>query len=127
MQIDFGGKSRTLRFDLDAMLAIEAQTGKTTGQVLADLASLSFSTLAWCLWAGLKHEDATLTPKLTVKMLRTYIDEPGASLARLRKAVSQAIDGSLWWQQIQQGAADEDEDEGAAGNAPPPAPSALAD
>ena len=126
MEIDFGGKRRTLRFDLDAMLAIEAQTGKTTGQVLADLANLSFSMLAFALWAGLKHEEPTLTPKLTVKMLRTYMEEPGGSIATVRKAVSQAMDASIWWKQLQQGVQDEDEDD--AGNAPPPVLSAaLAD
>lgn len=129
MRIDFGGKSRTLRFDLDAMLAIEAETGKTTGQVLADLANLSFSMLAYALWAGLKHEEPHLTPKLTLKMLRTYIEEPGGSIAIVRKAVSTAMHDSIWWKQIAKGNTDDEDGEGDEGNATPaaPTPGALSD
>jgi hypothetical protein len=59
-------------------------------------------------------------------MLRTYMEEPGGSIATVRKAVSQAMDASIWWKQLQQGVQDEDEDD--AGNAPPPVLSAaLAD
>lgn len=100
VSIAFGNRERHLRFDIDAMLALEAATGKTTGEVVADLARISFTTLAYALWAGLKHEDPSLTPKLVIKYLQTYEKLAGASLKDLRKAVSDAIDESAWFQQL---------------------------
>jgi hypothetical protein len=43
------------------------------------------------LWAGLKHEDATLNPKLVERRLGTYIKEK-KSLRVLGKALNDALD-----------------------------------
>lgn len=112
----FGERSRTLRFDIAAMLELEAAMGgKSTGEILASLASWSFTSLVLVLWAGLLHEDRQLTPKLVRKYLTTYVDLPGADLRQLRKDVSGAIEASAWFKQAYQSEEDGDAEEDAAG------------
>jgi hypothetical protein len=113
--IDFGNRQRTLRFDIEAQLALEGQLGKTTREIMADLAMLSFSALLVCLWAGLKHEDRALTVQLTLKYLKTYEQLPGANVQLLFECVMKALQHSQWYQQVTSYDAEED---APAGNAP---------
>lgn len=97
--LDFGGRERTLRFDIEAQLAIEGQIGKATQEVLYDLANLSFSALLVCLWAGLKHEDKGLTLATTLKHLKAYETLPGANVKALFAAATKGLRQSQWYQQ----------------------------
>lgn len=99
IRIDFGNRERTLRFDIEAQLAIEGQLNQPTQDVLFALGNLSFSALLVCLWAGLKHEDRTLDLKTTLKHLKAYEALPGANVKGLFAAVTKALRQSQWYQQ----------------------------
>lgn len=110
----FGEKSRTLRYDIGAMIALEtAMDGKPTGEIIASLGRWSFTAFVLVLWAGLKHEDKNLTPKLVQKHLERYVTLEGANVRQLRKDVTEAIEASQWYQQIDP----RDDDAGEAGDA----------
>ena len=51
-------RPRSLRFDLNALVAVEDATGKALQDALTDR---SMKSLRVILWAGLRHEDADLT------------------------------------------------------------------
>jgi len=106
-KILFGQKERTLRYDIGAMLDLEAQMdGKPTGEIVRSLGAWSFRSLVLVLWAGLKHEDKGLTVSLTRRHLEHYVSLPGSNIKQLRKDITDAIEGSSWYRQI-----DTDDDE----------------
>lgn len=91
IQIDFD-KPRQLHFDLSAIRDLEASMGgKPLASIVGDLASLGVTALVLALWAGLKHEDRTLNPKLVERMLEKYIDQK-KSLRVLGRALNDAIE-----------------------------------
>jgi hypothetical protein len=60
-------KPRTLRYDLNALCAIEETTGKPLAEAVS---SNTFSAMRVIIWAGLKHED----PALTVEAVGAMVD-----------------------------------------------------
>jgi len=97
----FGQKERTLRYDIGAMLALEtAMDGKPSGEIVRSLQLWSFNALVLVLWAGLKHEDKNLTINLTRKHLEHYVTLPGSNIRQLRKDITDAIESSSWYKQI---------------------------
>lgn len=52
---------RTLKFTFNAFAEFEALTGKSIQQVFQDQEALGFGLMRQLLWAGLIHEDKTLT------------------------------------------------------------------
>lgn len=62
--IEVGGKDRTLKFDLNALAEVEDRL-KLSGinDVIPLLERISIRTVRCLLWAGLFHEDPTLTEK----------------------------------------------------------------
>lgn len=89
--IDFD-KPRELKFDLAAVRDLEAAMGgKPLASIINDLAQLGVTALVLSLWAGLKHEDRALNPKLVERMLSTYIANK-RSLRKLGQAVNDALD-----------------------------------
>jgi hypothetical protein len=101
-------KPRRLRFDLDALKDLEAAMGAMPlGTIHSQLGKLGLTAVCLALWAGLKHEDATLTPKLTTKILQSYL-QGGGSISTVIETVSTAIDECGLFHA-----------EGAEGNAPP--------
>jgi len=93
VRIEFD-KPRELRFDLRAIQDLERATGgQPLGQVVTNLSQIGISTLVAALWAGLKHEDKSLTPNLITKMLETYL-QSGGRLKPLMDGVSDAIEAS---------------------------------
>ena len=91
IDIDFD-KPRKLHFDLAAIRDLEASMGgKPLASIVGDLASLGVTALVLALWAGLKHEDRTLNPKLTERMLERYIQQK-KSLRTLGRALNDAIE-----------------------------------
>lgn len=91
--IDFD-KPRQLKFDLAAIKDLEAQLGgQPLGTIVQHLSKMGVSTLITALWAGMKHEDRSLTPNLVTKLLETYIKK-GKRVKPLMDAVSDAIEES---------------------------------
>ena len=109
--IDFD-KPRNLKFDLAAIKDLEANSnGQPLGAIVGQLAQLGITAMTTALWAGLKHEDRTLTPNLVTKMLERYINEK-KSMRVLGRALNDAIEECGIFR-------NEDED-GQPGNAPTP-------
>lgn len=65
--------------------------GKPLASIINDLASLGVTAMVLALWAGLKHEDRTLNPKLVERMLTRYIEQK-KSLRSLGRALNDAIE-----------------------------------
>lgn len=64
LEIEIGGKTRTLKFDLNALVEVEDRL-KLGGmnEVIPLLERISIRAVRCLLWAGLVHEDPTLTEK----------------------------------------------------------------
>lgn len=91
VSIDFD-KPRQLHFDLAAIRDLEAaMNGKPLASIVNDLASLGVTAIVLALWAGLKHEDRALNPKLVERRLETYIKDK-KSLRLLGRALNDAIE-----------------------------------
>lgn len=109
--IDFD-KPRQLKYGLAEVRDLEsALGGKPLADIVNDLARLGVNVLVLSLWAGLKHEDRTLNPRLVERMLSTYIAEK-KSLRTLGRAVNDALDETGLFR-------NEDEDQSAEGNEKP--------
>jgi hypothetical protein len=87
-------KPRTLKFDLRAIKDLEANMGgMPLGTVVQQLSMIGVTAITMALWAGLKHEDKSLTPNLVTKMLEAYIGA-GGSLRALGRALNDAIEAT---------------------------------
>jgi hypothetical protein len=84
-------KSRQLKFDIRACRELEMQLGKPLGVVLQDITNFSVNAIVIALWAGLKHEDKSLTPGLTEKLFTKYVNDK-KSMRMLIKKLSDAMD-----------------------------------
>lgn len=85
-------KSRSLFFDLAAIRDLErAMDGQPLGAIVQQLANLGINALVIALWAGLKHEDRTITPNLVTKRLETYLKD-GKKLKVLADALNDALE-----------------------------------
>ena len=56
-------RTRTLKFTFNAFAEFETLTGQSIQGVFSDSESIGFNMMRNLLWAGLMHEDATLTVK----------------------------------------------------------------
>lgn len=102
-------KKRTLRFDINALADFEQETGMGFGQLMATRAI--FATARALLWAGLKHEDRTLTVEKVGTLLGKFVMAGG----RIDEALSAAFEAAK-----EQGAfGDQSEDKPADPNAQP--------
>lgn len=87
-------KPRQLQFDLAAIRDLEAQmNGEPLGVIVGRLSNLGINAMILTLWAGLKHEDRTLTPHLVTVRLQTYL-KAGKSLRPLADAINDALEES---------------------------------
>lgn len=85
-------KPRELKFDLRAIKDLEANmNGQPLGAVVIQLSQMGVTAITMALWAGLKHEDKTLSPNLVTKYLEAYIAK-GGSLRVLGRALNEAIE-----------------------------------
>ena len=60
INIDFGGRVRTLRMDFNAICDLEQHFGKGISHIFAE-ENIGLSTIRAFYWAGLRHEDKSLT------------------------------------------------------------------
>jgi len=81
-------KKRTLRFDINALADFEQETGMGFGQLMATRAV--FATARALLWAGLKHEDRTLTVEKVGTLLGKYVQAGG----RIDQALTVAFEAA---------------------------------
>jgi hypothetical protein len=87
-------QTRQLYFDLRALKALDRQMGEVgIAIVLERLRALNFSTLDRVIWAGLLHDEPTLTLNLVSKRIEKYVEE-GGSTGPLFEAAYRAVDGS---------------------------------
>jgi len=87
-------KPRQLHYDLAAIRDLEAQMdGEPLGVIVNRLAQLGVNALVLALWAGLKHEDRTITPHLVTVRLQTYL-KAGKPLRALADAINDALEES---------------------------------
>ena len=85
-------KPRELKFDLRAVRDLETQLGgQALGAIVLQLSQISVSAMTMALWAGLKHEDRTMTPNLATKLLEQYVKDR-KSLRKLGRALNDAIE-----------------------------------
>jgi hypothetical protein len=90
VQIDFD-RPRELKFDLRSIRDLErAMDGQPIGAILGLLSQAGVTATVTALWAGLKHEDASLSTNLVTKYLETYMQD-GKSLRKLAHALSTEI------------------------------------
>ena len=67
MELD---KPRTLRYGMNALIIIEELIGKPMSKL--DLSGISFKELRCMIYAGLYHEDKSLTPELVGDLIDQY-------------------------------------------------------
>ena len=85
---------RHLFFNLRALRALDRAMGEAgIGRALELLRALNFATLERVLWAGMLHEEPTLTVSLVQKRLETFTDA-GGNATDLYAAAYKALNGS---------------------------------
>lgn len=111
VQIEFGGKTRTLKYRITDIQDLEtAMEGRELGVIIGSLGRLGITTATAALFYGLRHEDSGLNRALVSKMLGQFLDGGGV-YATLTDAVLKALKGT--------GIFGKEDDEGDQGNAPP--------
>jgi hypothetical protein len=111
VQIEFGGKTRTLKYRIPDIQDLEtAMDGRELGVIIASLGRLGITTATAALFYGLRHEDSGLNRNLVSRMLGQFLDSGGVYTS-LTDALIQALKET--------GIFGKEDDEGAQGNAPP--------
>jgi hypothetical protein len=65
-------RPRTLRYGMNALVKIEELTGRAISKL--DLENIAIKDLRTILYAGLFHEDNTLTPEKVAELVDEYTD-----------------------------------------------------
>jgi hypothetical protein len=86
-------KPRRLRFDIQACVDMESALGMSLGEIVHRLRTVSITTTRGALWAGLKHEDPTMSLADAQQILQTYCDG-GGELVTVSKAIDEALSNS---------------------------------
>lgn len=111
---------RRLRYGMKtARLLEEASGGIGIGGLYEHMGTLGVNAIVLGLWLGLKHEDAALTPNLTVKLLERYLRDQGGSLRTIGTLVRRAIADTGVFKNDENTLTDDDAGS-AEGNAPAP-------
>lgn len=83
-------RKRSLRYDLNALADFEQEVGMGFAQLMQMKAI--FASARALLWAGLKHEDRTLTIEKVGNLLSQFMQRGGTIDEALTAAFSAAID-----------------------------------
>lgn len=88
-------KPRKLRFGLNAVCDLEDLIGKPISEMFpttkADQAKMRFATIRAIIWAGLKHDDESLTPSIAGALIDDYCTKDGNDLAGVMAKVMDAF------------------------------------
>lgn len=82
-------KQRNLRFGMVALMKIEEKLGKPFAQIDFEF-GLQYKDLATIIWAGLEHEDKTLTPETVAGLIDDYSDIQTV-MTKLGEAMTEAF------------------------------------
>jgi hypothetical protein len=81
------GKTHNLRFDYNALCALEQQSGLAIGDLWTKLTgSIRLMDIRSIIWAGLIHEERSLTPEAVGEMIDF------SKMAELAESVTKALD-----------------------------------
>lgn len=83
-------KARNLRYGMNALVKVEELTGKPITKL--DLENLSMKDLRTIMFAGLYHEDKSLTPEKVGELIDEYSDV-GSVATKLGEAFTIAFGG----------------------------------
>ncbi|NTW70680.1 MAG: hypothetical protein HGA49_00345 [Eubacteriaceae bacterium] len=81
-------KPRTLRYGMNALIKIEEMTGKNLTKL--ELDNISIKDLRTIIYAGLYHEDKSLTPEKCADLIDEYSDI-GTAAEKLGEAMTLAF------------------------------------
>lgn len=107
VQIEFGDKPRTLKYDLAAIRDMEAVLDKPLSDIVGHMIRGGINAIVVALWAGLKSEDKTLNVNLVNKMLTTHLERAKGKgrneLRVLTRAINDAIEETGVWEDDAEG------------------------
>lgn len=87
---DLFDRPRNLRFDVNALADLEDRAKAGIAQLFSE-ERIGLNALRLMLWAGLKHEDRTLTVERVGDMLSEYLSK-GGSLEEVTQILSEAVE-----------------------------------
>lgn len=89
-------KPRRLRFDIPALRDLEtAMGGKPIGQIVGELQQVGVTAIVTALWAGLRHDDRTLTIARVTALLETHLENaPLGSIHDVMRQIDTALRAS---------------------------------
>lgn len=87
------GRVRNLRYDINALADFEQLTGMGFGQLMSMKAM--FATCRALLFAGLKHEDRTLTVEKVGELIQNFIDDERNPNADIDYLVEKALEAAV--------------------------------
>lgn len=91
--INIGGKSRVLRYDINAAVDIEKLLGESLLGVIGNPAKIGFRVILVLLWGGLKHAEKGLTEQRVGLWMQEYL-EAGGDLEELVVDIGEAMQKS---------------------------------
>lgn len=65
-------KTRNLRYGMVALMKIENKLGKPFAKI--DFDEVTYQDMAVIIWAGLEHEDSSLTPEKIAELIDEHSD-----------------------------------------------------
>lgn len=94
-------RMRHIKFDFNAMMDLEASTGKTLSQtaMLLNPMMSSISTTVNVLWAGLKWEDSKLSIKDAGNLAQEWTEKSGGNYGDLNDVLLRALIDAGWLQE----------------------------
>ncbi len=81
-------KIRNFRYGMRAIKTIEDITGKAMSQI--DMENITMDTLSVMVYAGLVHEDKSLTPDKVIDLIDDY-----SNIQTVAETMSKAIEGAF--------------------------------
>jgi hypothetical protein len=99
MFIELGGKERQLRFDYNAVCDMETKSGMGVMKLFDE--NVGFNTLRLILWAGLKHDNKSLTLDMVGNFIQSHINEHGSIDDLFEKVAKAFVDSGIMGKQKQ--------------------------
>jgi len=90
--INFAGKEREIKFDFNAICAMEEIAGKPLQEIMSK-GNTGFNTIRMMLWAGLRHENKMMTMDRVGEMIQGLL-ESGKKLEDVMIKVMEALEKS---------------------------------